>query len=87
MPSGVKPPLETPPEVDPSGTRSGCMQITGLSQLETGNAVSIAVAKKAMQADKAQAQAMLDMLKDATEANSARSASPDGVGQQIDVMG
>ena len=61
------------------------MQITGLSHIEAGNAVSIAVAKKAMQADKAQAQAMLEMLKAAAETGDSQGASPDGVGRQLDV--
>lgn len=63
------------------------MQIQALSHLDTGNAISLAVAKKAMQADRAQGEALIEMLKSCCDrAPGERGASPAGVGAKLDVL-
>ena len=56
---------------------------TGIKQAETSNQISIAVARKAIDAQKQEGEAAIQLLEAA--AKTAPGASPDGLGAQVDV--
>ncbi|HMN39984.1 MAG TPA: YjfB family protein [Phycisphaerales bacterium] len=59
---------------------------TALSQVTLQNNVSVAVARKAMDAQKAAGDAAIQLLRAAAE-NAGPGPSPDGVGTRIDAAG
>ncbi len=59
---------------------------TALSQVQLQNNVAVAVARKAMDAQKAQGDAAIQLLQAAAQAASP-GASPDGIGTRLDVAG
>lgn len=58
---------------------------TSISQIETSNGISVAVARKTLDAQKQQGDAAIALLEAAKQ--TAPGASPDGVGAAIDVRG
>jgi hypothetical protein len=62
---------------------------TSMKQVELSNNISVAVARKSMDAMKQQGDAAVELLKAAAETAPGGSggASPDGVGAAIDVRG
>ena len=57
---------------------------TGIKQAELSNNISIAVARKAMDAQKQEGQAAIQLLEAAVQTGPT-GASPDGLGRQVDV--
>lgn len=62
---------------------------TSIKQIETSNSISVAVARKTLDAQKQQGDAAIALLEAAkqTAPGSSGGASPDGVGGTIDVRG
>jgi hypothetical protein len=58
---------------------------TSIKQIETANSISVAVARKTLDAQKQQGDAAIALLEAAKQ--TAPGANPDGVGAAIDVRG
>lgn len=64
------------------------MEIRGLSSLDPSNAIAMAVAKKALDAQRREGRAMLDMLQSAADTGrtTATAPEPTNLGRMIDVQ-